>query len=318
MKKLYKILKVSAYVIGSLVIVVSMLFGYQDIPLDDLKEKYAKYPSTFTSIDGMEVHFREEGDLAVSIPIVLIHGTGSSLHTFDDWSDNLKHKYRIVRMDLPGYGLTDPFPDSDYSIDNYVHFVKQFLDERGIEKCIIGGNSLGGHIAWQFTAEHTERVQKLILIDASGYPNKAKSVPLAFKIAKIPILKNLFMFITPKFIARSSVENVYYDKSKVTDELANRYFELTLRKGNRRAFIERLAVNNSSESYKRIRSIKQPTLVLWGDQDLLIPVENAERFHQDLPNNTLVIMKDAGHIPMEELPLQSLSVVESFLDQNND
>lgn len=297
--------------------VVSALFGYRDIPLSELKEKYAQNPSSFITVNGMEVHYRDEGDFENTLPIVLIHGTGSSLHTFDDWTHSLKHKHRVIRMDLPGYGLTDPFPESDYSIDNYIYFIKQFLDEIKIEKCIIGGNSLGGHIAWRFTTAHTERVQELILIDASGYPNNAKSLPLAFKIAEIPLLKNLFTFITPKFIARSSVENVYYDKSKVTNELVNRYFELTLREGNRQAFIDRLSVKHGSESYKKISSIQQPTLVLWGDQDLLIPVENAERFHQDLPNDTLVILKNVGHVPMEESSDISLEAVESFLNQND-
>jgi pimeloyl-ACP methyl ester carboxylesterase len=245
----------------------------------------------------------------------LIHGTGSSLHTFDDWVKKLKLKYRIIRMDLPGYGLSDPFPEGNYTIDNYIRFIKMFLDELGVEKCIVGGNSLGGHIAWRFTLENNKMVEKLLLIDASGYPMKSKSTPLAFKIAETPILKNIFTFITPKFVARSSVENVYFDRNKVTDELANRYFELTLRKGNRQAFIDRLSIKTSSEYYKKIPNIKQPTLVLWGNEDLLIPLENAKRFQKDLPNNNLVILKNTGHVPMEENPIISLEVFEQFLNQ---
>lgn len=317
MNLVFKFLKIGGYGIVLMAFIISLLFGYRDIPLADLKEKYAQNPSSFITIDGMEVHFRDEGRANDSIPIVLIHGTGSSLHTFDQWTNTIKQKHRVIRMDLPGYGLTAPFPESDYSIDNYIKFIKQFLDERGVEKCILGGNSLGGHIAWRYTLAHNESVHKLFLIDASGYRNNAKSIPLAFKIAKTPVLKNLFTFITPKFVARSSVENVYYDKSKVTNELTNRYFELTLREGNRQAFIDRLSVNNSSETYKKIPSIQQPTLILWGDQDLLIPVENARRFHRDLPNSTLVILKNTGHVPMEENPLLSLEAVTSFLNQNN-
>jgi pimeloyl-ACP methyl ester carboxylesterase len=245
----------------------------------------------------------------------LIHGTGSSLHTFDDWVKKLKLKYRIIRMDLPGYGLSGSFPEGNYTIDNYISFIKMFLDELGVEKCIIGGNSLGGNIAWRFTLENNKMVEKLLLIDASGYPMKSKSTPLAFKIAETPILKNIFTFITPKFVARSSVENVYFDKNKVTDELANRYFELTLRKGNRQAFIDRLSIKTSSEYHKKIPNIKQPTLVLWGNEDLLIPLENAKRFQQDLPNNNLVILKNTGHVPMEENPIISLEIFEQFLNQ---
>ncbi|WP_462250681.1 alpha/beta fold hydrolase [Ekhidna sp.] len=309
--KLLKILLISVFF---LVVVVSLLFGYRDIPLDELKTKYAQAPSSFTMIDGMNVHFRDEGNPNDSIPIVLIHGTGSSLHTFDDWPEFLKQEYRVVRMDLPAYGLTGPFPDRDYSIKKYVEFIKHFLDEKGIEKCILGGNSLGGEISWRFTTVYPEMVDKLILIDAAGYPFKAQSVPLAFRVARIPVIKNMFTFITPKSIARSSVENVYADKSKVTDELADRYFELTLRAGNRQAFVDRLSMERPTDAYQYISEIKQPTLVLWGDQDLLIPVENAELFHKDLPNDTLVILENAGHVPMEEVPLRSVKVVRSFLD----
>ena len=317
MKYVFKFLKTGFYSIVLVAFVVSVLFGYKDIPLSDLKEKYAQFPSSFLTVNDMVVHYRDEGNSIDSIPIILIHGTGSSLHTFDNWTNNLKDKYRVIRMDLPGYGLTDPFIDGNYSIDNYIKFIKLFLDEIGIKKCIIGGNSLGGHIAWRYTLAHNKSVHKLLLIDASGYPNSAKNIPVAFKIAKTPVLKNIFTFITPKFIARSSIENVYYDKSKVTNELTNRYFELTLRKGNRQAFIDRLSVNNSSELYKKISTIQQPTLILWGNQDLLTPVENARRFHQDLPNNTLVIFKNTGHVPMEESPYLSLKAFESFLDNNN-
>lgn len=317
MKHVFKFLKTGLYSILLVTFVVSVFFGYKDIPLADLKEKYAQFPSSFLTIDDMVVHYRDEGNSIDSIPIILIHGTGSSLHTFDNWTNNLKDKYRVIRMDLPGYGLTDPFIDGNYSIDNYIKFIKLFLDEIGIKKCIIGGNSLGGHIAWRYTLAHNKSVHKLLLIDASGYPILAKNIPLAFKIAKTPLLKNIFTFITPKFIARSSVENVYYDKSKVTNQLINRYFELTLRKGNRQAFIDRLSVNNVSELYKKIPTIQQPTLILWGNQDLLTPVENATRFHQDLPNNTLVIINNTGHVPMEESPYLSLKAFESFLDNNN-
>ena len=317
MKQLFKILKILLLCVGIVAILVTFLFGYRDIPLRDLKAKYAQESSSFISVDGMDVHFRDEGKLNDPIPIVLIHGTGSSLHTFNDWTNGLKTDYRVIRMDLPGYGLTGPFPERNYSIDNYIDFIKQFLDKKGIDQCVIGGNSLGGHIAWKFTASYPKMVKKLMLIDAAGYPTEAKSLPLAFKVAKIPLLKNIFTFITPKFIVRSSIKNVYADKNKVTNKLIERYFELTLRPGNRQALIDQFFAKNNPDAYKQISSIFQPTLILWGDQDLLIPLENAKLFHHDLPNNNLVVLKNVGHVPMEESPNRSLKAVVSFL-KNND
>jgi pimeloyl-ACP methyl ester carboxylesterase len=312
-KLITKIIKIFLFSIGFLAIIIVSLYGYRDIPLEELKAKYAPAPSTFISVNGMDVHFRDEGDAADSIPIVLIHGTGSSLHTFEDWTTQLKQDYRVIRMDLPAYGLTGPFPDRNYSIDNYVGFLMHFLNSLEIKKCVLGGNSLGGGIAWSFAAKYPEMVDKLILIDASGYASEAKSVPLAFKIAQIPVVKNVFTFITPRFVAKASVENVYADKTKITEALVDRYFELTLREGNRQAFIDRFEIKKDSIAHNNIKLIEQRTLVLWGEQDLLIPMESAYQFHDDMPNDTLVIMKNVGHVPMEESPNQSLETIISFL-----
>lgn len=313
MKSKPKILRTILFSIGFLIILVLSLYGYKDIPLEELKAKYAPPPSSFISVNGMNVHFRDEGLSRDSIPIVLIHGTGSSLHTFEEWTVQLKLEYEVVRMDLPGYGLTGPFPDRDYSMDNYVNFLKDFLTAKGIKKCILGGNSLGGRIAWSFTTKYPEMVDKLILIDASGYPYESSSTPMAFKLAKIPIIKNIFTFITPRFVAKSSVKNVYADKTKVTKALADRYFELTLREGNRQAFVDRFKIKKDTIAYQNIKFIKQRTLVLWGERDQMIPVEKAYQFHNDLPNDSLVILKNVGHVPMEESPNQSLEAVLSFL-----
>lgn len=313
MTYLTKILKIILSFTILVIIGIVIFFGHRDISLKDLKAKYDNTESSFISVNGMDVHFRDEGDRTGSMPIVLIHGTGSSLHTFDIWSDSLKKSNRVIRMDLPAYGLTGPFPDANYSIANYTTFIKNFLTALDIKQCILAGNSLGGQIAWNFALEQPDMVKKLILIDAAGYPMNSKSVPIAFKIAKTPVLKSLFTYLTPRFLVRSSVENVYFDKSKVTDSLVDRYFELTLREGNRQAFIDRFETSTDTNTHNNIKSIQQPTLILWGAEDLLIPIENAYLFQEDLPNNTLVIMNDIGHVPMEESPMESLNLVHEFL-----
>ena len=298
---------------GVFVFLIVSFFGYQDIPLYQLKKKYTDSYSSFVRVGGMDIHYRDQGKQIDSIPIVLIHGTGSSLHTYDNWVSELAINHRVVRMDLPGYGLTGPFPNRDYSYNNYVAFLKNFLESIGVKKCILAGSSLGGNIAWRFTIENPDIVDKLILIDAAGYPMKSKSVPLAFTIAQIPIIGNIFTFITPKFVAKASVENVYNDKTKVDEELVDRYFELTLREGNREAFVDRFKVKSDTMSHKKIKLINQRTLILWGEEDELIPSEMAYLFHDNLPNDTLVILKNVGHVPMEESPSESLMPVIEFL-----
>ena len=298
---------------GSFIAITVLFIVYQDIPIEQLKKKYTDPYSCFVRVGEMDVHYRDQGKQTDSIPIILIHGTASSLHTYDGWTSELTKNHRVVRMDLPGYGLTGPFPNRDYSYNNYVPFLKNFLESIGVKKCILAGNSLGGNIAWRFTIENSDMVTKLILIDAAGYPLKSKSVPIAFKLAQVPIVQNIITFITPRFIAKSSVENVYYDKTKVTEELVDRYFELTLRKGNRQAIVDRFKVKKDTISHKKIKLIEQKTLIIWGEEDKLIPLKMAYKFHNDLPNDTLVILKNAGHVPMEEIPSESLKLVIEFL-----
>ena len=315
MKNIIKGLKFVLVLVVLFSMVIVLFFGHSDIPLDELKTKYANTDSSFIIINGMNVHYRDEGDKSDSIPIILIHGTGASLHTFDAWTNTLKKSHRVVRMDLPAYGLTGPFLDDNYSMNNYTAFLKEFLSTLSIKKCILGGNSLGGQIAWNFTLEEPETVEKLLLIDAVGYPNSLKDEPIAFKVAKTPVLNKLLTYITPRSFVRASVENVYFDTSKVSEALVDRYFDLTLRAGNRKAFVDRFKMSVDAKAHTKIKNIQQPTLILWGAQDFLIPMENANRFHEDLPNDTLVILENTGHTPMEESPTESLATVLEFLDK---
>ena len=315
MRILIKSIKIIMLIVVILLILMSVFYGHKDISRQILKTKYGTEASAFVTIDGMDVHYRDEGNPKDSTPIVLIHGTGSSLHTFDTWTQELISEYRVIRMDLPAYGLTGPFLNRTYTITNYVDFINTFLSKLNIKQCILAGNSLGGNIAWNYTLKHPTSVDKLILIDASGYPSTAQSIPIAFKVAKIPLVKNLFKFITPRALAKSSIENVYYDKSKVNNELIDRYFELTLSEGNRQAFVDKLASSQITYDYKNIKLIKQKTLILWGAQDQLIPTAHAQQFHEDLLNDTLVIMKKVGHVPMEESPFQSVKIVKDFLSK---
>ena len=313
MKKIFYNISKIILGFGFLIVLTVLLFGYQDIPIEELKKKYTDSHSSFVKVGGMEVHYKDQGKQKDSIPIVLIHGTGSSLHTYDNWVSKLAINHRVVRMDLPGYGLTGAFPNRDYSYNNYVTFLKGFLEKIGVKSCILAGSSLGGNIAWRFTVDNSEMVNKLILISAAGYPMKSKSIPLAFKIAQIPIIQNIFTFITPRFVAKASVENVYKDKTKVSEKLVDRYFELTLRQGNRQAFVDRFKVKSDTITYKKIKLINQRTLILWGKDDELIPSEIAYLFHDNLPDDTLVILKNVGHVPMEESPSESLMPVIEFL-----
>lgn len=295
------------------VVALSCFYWKNDIPLDTLKSKYTTAASAFVDVMQMQVHYRDEGNKNDSLPLVLIHGTGASLHTWEESVKLLTDSFRVITLDLPAYGLTGPNPKRIYSQEFYVQFIDEFLKRIHVNKCIIGGNSLGGAIAWNYTYEHPSKVEKLILIDAAGYPMISESKPIAFTLAQIPVLKHMLNYITPRFLAKKSVMNVYDYPTKVTEKVVDRYFDLFLREGNRQAFVDRMNFSTYPDHLKKIRVIQTPTLVLWGENDKLIPIENARKFHADLPNDTLVVLEKTGHVPMEENPGRTVDAIRLFL-----
>ncbi|MEW6733317.1 MAG: alpha/beta hydrolase, partial [Acidobacteriota bacterium] len=206
-----------------------------------------------------------------------------------------------------------PSPDGDYTVANYVRFVSAMLDKLGVDHCILVGNSFGGLVSWATALALPERIEKLILVDSAGYAQRSTSVPIGFRIAQMPVLNRLMEVTLPRSFVESSVRNVYGDSSKVTSELVDRYFELTLREGNRRALVQRFKQSSSGEMANQINKLKLPTLILWGGRDRLIPPDRAEQFHHEIAGSQLVMFDDLGHIPQEEDPLRTVVIVKQFL-----
>jgi pimeloyl-ACP methyl ester carboxylesterase len=266
------------------------------------------------TLQGMQVHLRDEGPRGDPEPIVLIHGTSASLHTWDGWAAALKGQRRVIRLDLPGFGLTGPAPDGDYSMTRYADFIAALLDQLGVRRAVLAGNSLGGGVAWRTAVQHPERVSRLVLVDASGYPLQSTSVPLGFRLAQIEWLQPVMSRLLPRGMIESSVRNVYADPGKVTPELVDRYYELTLRAGNRESLTQRMKLRETdAQASELIKTIGQPTLILWGAQDKLITEPSGQRFHQDIANSQYVVFEGLGHVPQEEDPQRSVAEVLKFL-----
>ncbi len=295
-----------------LLIVLSLLFYFNiapDISVEDLKKKYANEHSQFLEVDGMKVHYRDEGE---GVPIVLVHGTAASLHTWDDWTQDLKKKYRVIRLDLPAFGLTGPHPKRDYHIKTYSAFLNKFVEQLNVPSFYLAGNSLGGEIAWFFASEHPEKVRKLVLLDPAGYIEN-RELPFVFQLAQTPLLNKLIGYITPKAFIQKNIEEVYFEDEKIKPELVTRYHEMSLRTGNRDAFIDRANTIKDPENIKRLPNIQTPTLIIWGKEDEWIPVAHGQRFVSDLPHAQLAVMEGVGHVPMEESPKESLEIAWDFL-----
>lgn len=293
-----------------------MLFSvyHSDLSREELWERYSYAESKTLDLDGMPVHYR---DLGEGTPIVLLHGTGASLHTWHGWVNHLLDSFRLISVDLPAFGLTGPHPKRDYSIAAYVEFVDQFVHQIGVDSFALAGNSLGGLIAWSYAAEHTDKITELILLDPSGFPGLSaadKAPPLPMRLAQNPISAALLKRLTPKSIIEKSLLDVYADDSKVNQPLIDRYFNMSLREGNRQAFVDRSNTVRNVDTMS-LKEIQQPTMIMWGAEDLWIPVGDAERFAQLLPNDTVVILPNIGHVPMEEEPVLTAQIVADWLQQ---
>ncbi|MCY1528956.1 hypothetical protein D9M68_640790 [compost metagenome] len=284
-----------------------------DRTLDELQPRWAPAPSQFVAIEGMQVHVRDEGPRDDSAPLLLLHGTSASLHTWEAWATALKTQRRVISLDLPGFGLTGPFPDGDYHIQHYSRFLAALLQQMQVPRVVLAGNSFGGQLAWQFALDYPQRVERLILVDAAGYPRNATSVPIGFRLAQVPALAPLMANILPRKMIEASVRNVYGDPDKVSEALVDRYYQLTLRAGNREALRQRFVQAPAGEGYKRIAQLNVPTLIIWGGLDALIPPDNAERFKRDIAGSRLVLFEDLGHVPQEEDPTRTVAAVQAFL-----
>jgi pimeloyl-ACP methyl ester carboxylesterase len=218
-------------------------------------------------------------------------------------------------MDLPGFGLTGPNPKADYSIEMYVKFLNNFLQQQNIEQCYLAGNSLGGLIAVNYAAAYPGKVKKLILLDPAGYPVENAKGSLGFTLAKIPVVNKILTIATPRSIVRKSLEDVYGNKALVTDALVEQYHDMTCRTGNRQALLVRLNSDQQGDTTV-VSKVPMPTLIIWGAEDQLIPVTNAFKFQRDLPMDTLVVFPGVGHVPMEESPELVIPLVSKFIHKN--
>ena len=285
-------------------------FSTNNLSKESLERKYTNEASRFVHIDGNRVHYRDEGS---GPTIVLLHGTASSLHTWDAWVEQLKGAFRIIRMDLPGFGLTGPDRLDRYEVSDDVRFLSDFLNTLDIKEAHIAGSSLGGRIAWQYALEHPSQIKTLTLLNALGY--QQKSWPPAIELAQWPVFDTIMTHISPRFMYKQGLSHVYHQPQKITEVLVDRYFELSRYPGNLAAFPKRVKARLDQDAHL-IPNITAPTLVLWGEQDKYFPVENAHRFADDIPSAVAHTYANVGHLPMEETAQQSLRDFKSFIARN--
>ncbi len=307
-------------IVGALVLLTALALALSRAPdreVQTLVARWALPPSDFIDVQGQVVHLRDEGPRNDPLPVVLIHGTSASLHTWEGWVSALKGQRRVITFDLPGFGLTGPFSGrytaDDYHGDSYARFVFDLLDALKVPRAVVGGNSLGGEVAWRMAVMAPERVAALVLVDAAGPAFTPQSVPLGFLVARVPVVNHIMEWVLPRSLVAQGLVDVYGDPARVTSELVDRYFELALREGNRRALGLRMRQVVRGEHAERIAGIKQPTLILWGGRDRLIPPPVGRIFEAQIVGSRLVVFDELGHVPHEEDPARTVVPVKEFL-----
>jgi pimeloyl-ACP methyl ester carboxylesterase len=307
-------------------------FSEPDIPRSVLEVKYAAPASEFVSIPynstvpgsgpmsatqpvlEARAHYRERGPKDAPV-LLLLHGSNASFLTWEPWSKILSDKYRVIALDLPGHGLTGAVAAHDYSENGMVQFVHSFALTRHLGSFALAGNSMGGGVAARYAEQFPADVNHLILVDAGGMPTRQGSnIPLAFKLARVPLVNRILLHITPRSLVTEGLSDAVIHKEIINDKMIDSYWDFARMAGTRQATLERFSLDWTNAVAAHIADIKAPTLILWGAQDHLIPVEAAQEFHTAIAGSKLIVYPNTGHIPQEEVADRSAADARAFLN----
>ena len=301
----------------ALVLLLALLGGgwlyTPDKPRAELEALYASPGSEFTEVMGLRLHLRDSapGDTSGRPVVLMLHGFGGSLHSFEPWAEGLAATHRVIRIDLPGAGLTGADPSGDYSDERGIELLAALLTQRGVARATVLGHSMGGRLAWRFAEAQPARVHKLVLVAPDGFASPG------FEYGKAPdvgLLARAMTFALPRAVLRMSLAPAYAQPEVVmTDALVQRYHDLMRAPGVRPAILARLAQLNLLPPEPLLRRIAAPTLLVWGDKDQMIPIANAQDYLKALPNARLVVLPGVGHVPHEEAPAAGLAALQAFL-----
>jgi pimeloyl-ACP methyl ester carboxylesterase len=281
-----------------------------DVDRAELQKRYGSATTQMMEVDGLKVHYKETGPQDAPV-LLLLHGFGSSLQTWDEWSVKLDPQYRVIRLDLPGFGLTGANPSNDYSEENDVAILTHFADKLGLNKFSVIGHSMGGKMAWSLAASQPDRVQALVLMAPDGFP-EAKD--FGTKPYEVPAVMGLVKYFLPKYFVKKSIEPAFADAEALNDALVSRYYDMLRAPGVRGAILDRSNQTIYTDPVPRLKKIKAPTLLIWGEQDQMIPNSNAQSYAGVLLNSTTILLPKLGHLLQEEQPEKGLKAVMKFLD----
>ena len=304
-----KLMSVMLIGAGLVVAIAGLWLWTPDKSRAALQANYLNAPADMIDVAGTRLHVRDSGPKTAAA-VIFLHGFGASLHTWEPWAQALAKDLRVIRIDLPGSGLSLPDPTGDYSDKRSLQILLALMDKLGLARTSLVGNSIGGRIAWTFAGTYPERMNKLVLVAPDGFASPGFEYG---KKPEVPAMVKLMRVALPKALLAMSLKPAYANPATLTDALATRYHDLMLAPGSRDALLARMAQTVLVDPLPILKKITAPTLLVWGEQDAMIPFANSNDYLLAIAGSKRVSFKGVGHLPHEEAPDESVGAVRTFL-----
>ncbi len=284
-----------------------------EISIPKLAEKYGLPAShTLNPSPGLRVHYTDEGNRD-GRTLILIHGFAASVHAWRPWIERLKPDYRLVAIDLPGHGLTQTPQNYRATLAGSVALIDALATEIGTQNFVLAGHSMGGAVSIAYAKAHPEKLEGLVLVDAAGWPGDRGGPPAFAALFNNPVGRWFIKLINPRLFANGGLKSAYRDKALVTDALIDRYVDLAMAEGHRDVLLTQRMQAEPPWTPVDFHAIRVPTLVMTGEDDAIIPADDARAIAAAIPGAKLILYPEAGHLPMEQFPDETTRDLRAFL-----
>ncbi len=272
---------------------------------------------TFHFSENVQINFEKRGDQGPAV--IFLHGFGASLATWNEISGAFSTEdYQLYFVDLKGFGYSSKPKDGKYLIPDQAEIIAQFITEHGLNRVTLVGHSYGGGVALltyiNFHKSPQNPIEKMVLIDSAGYTQK---IPFFIEYLRMPIINTLVLNVVPREMrAKQTLQKLFYDKSKVTEDKIHQYSLFFDMPGSHYSFVQaakQILPKNYKAIINQIKLIEVPTLIIWGRNDSIMPLDDAYKFQTDIRNSIVRVVEDCGHIPQEEKPEETAKLIIEFL-----
>lgn len=288
----------------------------REIPFAELRQTYGLPASrTFEPSPGVRVHYTDEGNRE-GRTLILVHGFAASVHAWRPWIERLSPDYRLVAIDLPGHGLTETPDNYRATLEGNAALVDALADQIGVQTFVLAGNSMGGAVSLAYAMAHPARLDGLVLVDAAGWPGddgKRGGPPFFVGLVNNAVGHWFIKLFDPRLFATGGLKSAYHDEALVTDAVVDRYVDLALAKGHRDVLLTQRSQPGKPWTPVDFHAILIPALVMAGEEDALIPADDSRAIAAAIPGAKLAIYPDGGHLPMEQLPDETVKDLRAFL-----